>query len=134
MCVGSVSGEGRGSTSGARGRSTRRSRGGSGRGVGASASDRLTDRQREILVNGWKQQENVFTRYPFQGATPGPTTPSSGESASACFNRFFTDEVWDLLVEETNRFAAQVRATLTSPSSRPWHDVDREEMKAFVGM
>ena len=30
----------------------------------------------------------------------GPTTPSTGQSASACFGRFFTDEVWDLLVEE----------------------------------
>ena len=30
-------------------------------------------------------------------------------------------------MEETNRFAAQVRATLTSPSSRPWHDVDRDD-------
>ena len=39
----------------------------------------------------------------------------------------------DLLVEQTNRFATEERATVTSPSCRPWHDVDREEVKAFVG-
>ena len=66
-------GEGRGSTSGARGRSSCKGRG-TGRGVGASANDQLTDSQREILVNGWKQHENVLTNNPFQGATPGPSS------------------------------------------------------------
>ena len=37
-------------------------------------------------------------------------------------------------MEETNRYAAQERARMTSPNSRPWNDVDREEMMAFVGM
>ena len=69
--------------------------------MGTSANDRLTDHQCEILAG-----EGIHS-FPFQGATPGSTTPSSRESASA---------VWDLLVEETNRFAAQVQ---TSPSSRP---------------
>ena len=46
----------------------------------------------------------------------------------------FANEIWDLLVEETNRYAAQIRASLTSPHARPWHNVDRDEMKAFVGM
>ena len=56
------SGEGRGSVSGVGGRSSRGGRG-TGRGVGAKANDWLTDCQREILVNGWKQQD-----------TPGPST------------------------------------------------------------
>ena len=39
--------------------------------------------------------------------TPGPTTPvDSSMSAVDLFCRFFTDEVWDLIVFETNRFAA----------------------------
>ena len=81
-----------------------------------------------MLVEGWKKQENQFEDYQFRSGTPGPTTPSAGESAGACFNRFFTDEVWDLLMQETNRFAGQVRASVTSPTFRPWHDVDREEI------
>ena len=131
-------GAGRGGGSVSRGGRGRVRRGGRGRGRGTGshsrAGDSLTDPQREVLVEGWKKQENQFEDYQFRGGTPGPTRPSAGESASACFNRFFTDEVWDLLVQETNRFAAQVRATLTSPTSRPWHDVDREEIKAFVGI
>ena len=117
-----------------RGRGQGRGRG-RGRGSGSGrAGDSLTDRQREVLVEGWAKQDNVFADYPFRGGTPGPTTPSAGESAGACFGRFFTEEVWDLLVRETNRFAAQVRAELTSSSPRPWHDVDKDEMKAFVGV
>ena len=50
---------------------------------------------------------------------------------SACF---FTDELWDLLVVETNHFAAMKWQNITSPSGRPWHDVTIEEMKAFIGM
>ena len=38
------------------------------------------------------------------------------------------------LVEETNRYAGQVRSTVASPRARPCHDIDRDEMKAFVGM
>ena len=108
-------------------------RGGRGKGR-ANVDDGLSERERNILVNGWKKQENVYTNFPFNGATPDPTTPSAGVSASDCFGRFFTDEVWDLLVEETNRYAAQVRSAISSPSARPWHDMDRAEMKAFVGL
>ena len=134
------SGRGRGDRSergiGSRSHSGRgRGRGRGGRGTGRSTvDDGLSEHQRKILVNGWKKQENVFTDFPFNGATPGPTTPAAGASASECFGRFFTDEVWDLLVEETNRYAAQVRSTIASPNARPWHDIDRVEMKAFVGM
>ena len=123
-----------GSSSSRRGRGTGRGRGGSrGRGSGAT-DDRLTDREREVLKGKWLRQENVFSQHPFNGPTPGPTSPSSGVSAGDCFGRFFTDEVWDLLVTETNRYANQCRAQSTSRTQRPWHDVTKEEMKAFVGM
>ena len=48
------------------------------------------------------------------------------------FNKFFTDEVWDLLVTETNRYSK-----LGFPKqrcARPWHDITVEDMKAFVGL
>ena len=106
--------------------------------AGAELADRMmdlvTEREREILVDGWKKQANVYTKFPFAGPIPGPTLPSTDESASACFSRFFTDEVWELLVVETNRFAAQFRASQSASRPRPWHDVTEEEMKAFVGM
>ena len=85
-------------------------------------------------MEGWQKQDNSCTRFLFSGPTPGPTTPSTGQSASACFGRFFTDEVWDLPVEETNRYAAECRGSQSARRPWPWHDVTREEMKAFVGM
>ena len=107
-------------------------RGGTAQGRGRGwRDDGLTDRERAVLIDGWKKQDNTFTHFPFCGSIPGPTTPSAGESASG---RFFTDEVWDLLVDETNRYAAQCRASMSARRPRPWHDVTREEMKAFVGM
>ena len=45
---------------------------------------------------------------------------------------YFTDEVWDLLVTETNRYSK-----LNFPKqrcARPWHDVTVEDMKAFIGL
>ena len=50
------------------------------------------------------------------------------------FPVFFSDNVWDLLVTETNRYAAQVRQQNLHTSPRPWVDVTVEEMKAFVGV
>ena len=66
---------------------------------------------------------------------PGPSSPVD-DSASAVdlFCRFFTDEVWDLLVAETNRYAARCRQQNTHPRERPWTDVTVVEMKAFVGI
>ena len=55
--------------------------------------DGLVDREREVLKGKWLRQENVFSQHPFNGPTPGPTSPSSGVSASDCFSRFFTEEL-----------------------------------------
>ena len=48
------------------------------------------------------------------------------------FCRFFTDEVWQLIVDETNRYASANSAS--TPHARPWSDVTIPEMKAFIGM
>ena len=50
------------------------------------------------------------------------------------FCRFFTDDVWQLLVSETNKYAAHCKQQSTHTSPRPWHDISREEMKAFIGI
>ena len=48
------------------------------------------------------------------------------------FCRYFTDEVWNLLVTETNRCA---QANLSSmPNAHRWTDITTEEMKAFIGI
>jgi len=48
------------------------------------------------------------------------------------FCRFFTDEVWDLLVTETNWYAHDNQST--APTSQAYNDVTVDEMKAFIGL
>ena len=55
-----------------------------------------------------------------------------GTSSLDIFCRFFTDEVWDLLVTETNRYARDHPST--KPNARVYDDVDIDEMKAFIGV
>jgi len=64
----------------------------------------------------------------------GPTSSSvtSDSTPGELFVCFFPQEAWDLLVVETNRYAATVCGT--TPSSRPWKDTTVPEMKAFTGI
>ena len=47
------------------------------------------------------------------------------------FLSLFTENVWDLLITETTRFAAQAQLP---EGARPWYPVIVEEIKASVGM
>jgi len=65
--------------------------------------------------------------------TPGSTEPFPDGTASLdLFCRFFTDEVWALLVAETNGYAYDNQST--APTPRVYHDVNVDEMKAFIGL
>ena len=71
----------------------------------------------------------------FRKTKTGPTHPPNRELTPLdYFFYFFTDFIWDLLVTETNRYAAQVLGSRMHPHQRPWKDVDRAEMKAFIGI
>ena len=78
-----------------------------------------------------QKEESTALRTTFKIA-PGPVSVRSCESPLQLFCHYLTDEVWDLLVTETNRYASDNR--LTSPSARPWCDVTVAEMKAFIGI
>ena len=93
--------------------------------------------QSEVLdsLDGcWNRSEPVQDHFRYK-LNPGPTStdifPGASLSAVDLFNRFFTNEVWELLVVETNRYAA---LSSNAPGTRSWHDVVVEEMKAFVGI
>ena len=59
----------------------------------------------------------------------GPCTGlRSNASALDYLWLFFTDAVWDLILEETNQYATQVQSSSTSPNFHPWHDVTKEEL------
>ena len=48
------------------------------------------------------------------------------------FLLFYTDEVWDLLVMETIRYAGENLST--SCHAWKWKDISVQKMKAFVGI
>ncbi len=66
--------------------------------------------------------------------TPGPTSPDvTGDSTPVeLFCRFFSDDVWDLIKEETNRYAGT--CITNNLSGRVWNDATVEELRAFVGI
>ena len=81
-----------------------------------------------ILCAKWRKHQPAFTKFAYAGPQPGPSVPvARNTSALDLFCRFFTSEVWDLLVEETNRQAQ----ALDVPK---WVDIAVVEMKAFIGL
>jgi len=65
--------------------------------------------------------------------TPGSTIPIPDDTSSLdLFCRFFTDDVWEFLVTETNRYAHDHPST--KPTPQVYKDTGVDEMKAFIGM
>ena len=65
-----------------------------------------------ILTGLWLKRESEGFAWLYSGPTPGPSQPvDTSMSASELFTRYFTDEVWQLIVDETNRYAAVVDKT-----------------------
>ena len=135
-------GRGRGRRQGGRGRRlTSRRRGGR---AGNRGSDGRRNRSshlsaaavtvlNEIGSTVWKREEPQCYAQAYT-QTPGPTsTDVTDESTPAeLFCHFFSDEVWDLMKVETNRYASTYIDS--NPSSRAWSDTTVEELKAFVGL
>ena len=104
-----------------------------GRGRGGTSATSDTDHALPEVAGTWEADEepqSVLYRY---REIPGSTVPFDDDTtAVSLFYRYFTDEVWNLLVTETNRYA---QANLSSmPHARAWTDVTIEEMKAFIGI
>ena len=112
---GSARGRGRGCTMG-RGHATGGSgvqgarRGcGVGRGHGSGRTRSGTGVIDGIDMIKWKKAESEALCYTYR-RTPGPIT-SLGSDATPreLFCRFFIDEVWDLMVTETDRYASELK-------------------------
>jgi len=129
----------------ARGRATShsrssRSRGrgrGCGRGRGATPGSPTahtpgSTNQLETVSDHWHKREPDSCTYMYN-KTPGSTIPIPDDTSSLdLFCRFFTDDVWELLVTETNRYAHDHPST--KPTPRVYKNTDVDEMKAFIGM
>ena len=138
---GSRHGTGGGSRRGT-GRGSRHGTGGSrtwgSRGRGVRSQDNPTDQVDTIedalpTIGGtWQNEEPQALQFPF-AATPGSNIPfSNSTTVVSLFDRFFTEEVWDLLVTETNKYAATHQSD--KPHARNSFAVSVDEMRAFVGI
>ena len=64
---------------------------------------------------------------------PGPKQPIAGEETPlGVFSRIVDDELWDMLVTQTNLYADQTRGQ--TPSNSKWNPISKTEMKTFVGL
>ncbi|XP_076138380.1 uncharacterized protein LOC143121696 [Alosa pseudoharengus] len=64
---------------------------------------------------------------------PGVKQPIPADASPLdVFSCIFTDELWDMLVTETNRYAEQTRGQ--TPANSKWSPVSKTEMKTFVGL
>ena len=64
----------------------------------------------------WVRTESSAFCYNYE-RSPGPAFDTNS-TALDVFSRLFTDEVWELLVTETNHYADDTR--IVSPSCRAW--------------
>lgn len=68
---------------------------------------------------------------------PGPTRRFPNVNTTHerdFFDLLFTDDVWQLLVQETNKYYQQQKAAEPNIHKRPWAPVTKEEMEAFIGI
>ena len=86
----------------------------------------------DVVGGKWRKRVGTTALAHIYDGTPGIASPPPNvPSALELYDRFFTTDVWDLLVTETNRFAALRTQTR---HSRPWKDTTVEELKAFIGI
>ena len=90
----------------------------------------------EEVGGKWKKVVGPTSVSHIYQQTPGVTCSSltSTSTPLELFNQFFTPEVWDLMVQETNRYAASTIAASTARSTRPWTDTTVQELQAFIGI
>ena len=103
--------------------------------IGRGSTVRIRENQTQLVTvsNPWTRGESGAFCFNYT-CTPGPTCSllNCDSSFLDFFSRFFTDDVWMLLVTETNLYANN--NYVASPSSREWSPVSMEEMKAFLGL
>ena len=102
-----------------RGRSSRRGR-------GNSHGDRVNGREdgREWTSVASDVQVNEFTK------EVGPTIPIVDDGGASLFSLFFPDELIQLIVDETNRYAKEC---LASKGSDEHWETNIEKLKAYLG-
>ena len=86
----------------------------------------------------WSRDAGVHTVPPqFTEAAPGPSrrfVNPEKNSAKFYFHLLFTDNIWEMLVRETNNYYNFMVRTDPNKHKQTWSPVTRDEMEAFVGI
>lgn len=83
----------------------------------------------------WSRHYIPQAAMPFGEQSPGPTQRYPNDCGEgAFFNAMFTDDLWNLIVTETNRYHDHQALADPHKHKRKWSPVTREEMEAFVGI
>ena len=87
-----------------------------------------------LVSDDWSVAEPMSHQFTYT-KTHGPISAaicSGNQNAGDLFCRFFTEEVWDLIVSETNGHAQTF--VNTTPTNQPSVSLSVSEMKAFIGL
>ncbi|KAL9967433.1 hypothetical protein ACROYT_G025655 [Oculina patagonica] len=85
----------------------------------------------------WSDQYTPTQIPDFGEPHPGPTRRFPNVNTTRerdFFDLLFTDNIWELLVQETNKYYQQQKAADPNKHKRPWALVTRDEMEAFMGI
>lgn len=83
----------------------------------------------------WSRNYVAPWERPFTEPLPGPTQGYLADcKEGTVFAEMFTNDMWELLVTETNRYHEQQVAAEPKKHKRKWSPVTRDEMEVFIGI
>ena len=80
---------------------------------------------------GWSRDPVPVNVTPFTSRTGAVSGIAEDGTAKDFFNLFVRDEVFEVFVEETNRYARQC---IARKPDRRWRETNVEEMRAYFGL
>lgn len=106
---------------------------GRGRGRGLAGVGRVARQQDPPIA--WSRNYVVPADRPFAEPSPGRAHRYSADSREGTFfDAMFTDDMWELMVTETNRYHDQQVAAEPNKHKRKWGPVTRNKMEAIIGI
>ena len=116
-----------------RNRGTARGRGARGR-RGRARVNHARGRDATQPPINWSSTYQAPEPPPFNELHPGPTSRFQDVQEKDYFEHLFNNEMWKIIVSETNRYYEQQKASDPDHHKTEWHPVTKGEVQAFVGM
>ena len=105
---------------------------GRGRGRGRAMGHQRNRPQDPPIV--WSRNYNPPADRPFGEPSPGPTQRYPNDCKEGTFFNAMFPDMWDLILNETNRYLDQQVTAEPNKHKGKWSPVTREEMEAFLGI